>query len=183
MEKVASAIPRYERYRNFTSFKRFNIEQVVVFKGQLSKVLNPKTDKPLSKSNIDGILRELRGLFRYLAGQQGYKSRISYSDASYFNNNMKDARIVRTHRETRFPTIEQAKHAFDQMPNETELHRRNRALFAFLMLTGARIAAIAYLKLKRIDLIGGCVYQDARDINTKRSKTFTIWFLPICEFY
>lgn len=183
VEKVASAILRFEEAINFKSFKRFNTEQAVSFKRRLQTTKNLKTGKPLSKSTIDSILRELRGFFRFLAGQQGYKSKITYSDAAYFNNNMNDARVAHAHREIRFPTMEQAKHAFDQMPHDTEIERRNRALFAFLMITGARIAAIASLKLKHIDLIEGCVYQDARDVNTKRAKTFTTWFLPIDEHY
>ena len=183
VEKVATAILRFEQDTKFVCFKRFNIEQAVAFKRRLVMAKSIQTGKPLSKSTIDSILRELRGFFRYLAGQQGYKSKISYSDAAYFNNNMKDARVAHTHRETRFPTMEQAQHAFNQIPKVSEIDRRNRALFAFLMLTGARIAAIASLKLKHIDLIEGCVYQDARDVDTKRSKTFTTWFLPIGEDY
>lgn len=183
VEKIASAIFRFEKAINFKPFKRFNTEQAVSFKRRLQTAKNPTTGKPLSKSTIDSILRELRGFFRFLAGQQGYKSKISYSDAAYFNNNMNDARVAHAHRETCFPTVEQARHAFDQMPKDTEIERRNRALFAFLLLTGARIAAIASLKLKHIDLIEGCVYQDARDVNTKRAKTFTTWFLPIDEEY
>jgi hypothetical protein len=38
------------------------------------------------------------------------------------------------------------------MPSATQLERRNKALFAFLMLTGSRDGAIASLRLKRIDL-------------------------------
>ena len=183
IEKVASAILRFEKDTGFKCFKRFNIEQAVAFKKRLVKTKSEQTGKPLSKSTIDSILRELRGFFHFLAGQQGYKSKISYSDAAYFNNNMKDARIAHTHRNTRYPTIEQAKHAFDQMPMGGEMEKRNRALFAFLMLTGMRITATASLKLKHIDLIEGCVYQDAGEVKTKAAKTFTTWFLPIGDDY
>ena len=183
VEKAASAILRFEKDTGYKCFKRFNIEQAVAFKKRLVKVKSDQTGKPLSKSTIDSILRELRGFFHYLAGQQGYKSKISYSDAAYFNNNMKDARVAHTHRDMRFPTIEQAQHAFNQMPKGDEIERRNRSLFAFLMLTGTRITAIASLKLKHIDLIEDCVYQDARDVQTKRAKTFTTWFLPIGDEY
>ena len=183
VEKAASAILRFEKDTGYKCFKRFNIEQAVAFKKRLVKVKSEQTGKPLSKSTIDSILRELRGFFHYLAGQQGYKSKISYSDAAYFNNNMKDARIAHTHRDMRYPTLEQAQHAFNQMPMDGEVNRRNRAVFAFLMLTGMRITAIASLKLKHIDLIEGSVYQDADEVKTKAAKTFTTWFLPIGEDY
>lgn len=181
--KIASAILRFESSTNFKSFKQFNTEQVVSFKRKLEKETNKKTGKPLSKSTIDGILRELRGFFKWLADQQGYKSRISHSDALYFNNSMKDSRIARAHRNTRYPTMEQALHAFTQMPNETDIERRNKAAFAFLMLTGARIAAITTTRLMHIDLVEECVYQDAREMDTKGSKTFTTWFLPVDQIY
>lgn len=74
-------------------------------------------------------------------------------------------------------------HAFGQMPNGSDLEKRDKALFAFLMLTGARDGAIASLKLKHIDLIEGCVYQDARDVRTKNSKTIFTCFLPVDATY
>lgn len=34
------------------------------------------------------------------------------------------------------------------------------------------------MKLKHIDIIGNSVFQDAREVNTKFSKTFTTYFFP-----
>ncbi len=125
----------------------------------------------------------MKAFVLWLAGQPGYKSRIAYTDAEYFNLNAKDARVAHAERDTPFPTPEQCRHAFGQMPSATPLQRRNKALFAFLMLTGARDGAIASLRLKHIDLVQGCVYQDARDVKTKFAKTFTTWFFPVDDVY
>ena len=35
------------------------------------------------------------------------------------------------------------------------------------------------MKLKHVDLIEGCVHQDAREVKTKFSKTFTTFFFPV----
>jgi integrase len=75
--------------------------------------------------------------------------------------------------------MEQIKHVVGTMPADTEIERRNRALVAFTLLTGARDSAIASMKLKHIDLIEGCVNQDAREVQTKFSKTFTTYFFPV----
>ncbi|MGI9350158.1 MAG: site-specific integrase [Rhizobiaceae bacterium] len=181
--KIASALLRFEKSINYKSFKSFNHEQVASFKRKLTREKNERTGKPLGKSTIDAILRELRSFIRFLAGQQGYKSRIAYCDAAYFNNNAKDSRVAHAHRNTRYPTLEQAKHAFNQMPAETDIEFRNKALFAFIMLTGVRVTAASSLKLKHIDLTDGHVFQDAREVRTKNSKTFTTWFLPIDSDY
>lgn len=65
------------------------------------------------------------------------------------------------------------------MPANSEIERRNRALIAFTILTGARDSAIASMKLKHVDLVAGCVNQDAREVQTKFSKTFTTFFFPV----
>jgi integrase len=76
----------------------------------------------------------------------------------------------------KFPTIEQVKHVIVAMPTGFEIERRNRALIAFTLLTGASDSAIASMKLKHIDLVAGSVYQDAREVHTKFSKAFTTFF-------
>ena len=115
-----------------------------------------------------------------MAGQPGYKG-LNYSDADYFNLSEKDTRIATAHREQRFPTLEQVKHVIQAMPADSEIERRNRALIVFALLTGARDSAIASMKLKHVDLAQRSVFQDARDVKTKFSKTFTTFFFPIGE--
>jgi hypothetical protein len=63
----------------------------------------------------------------------------------------KDARIATARREKPFPTLEQVKHVISTMPDGSELERRNRALVAFALLTGARDSAIASM-FEAVDL-------------------------------
>jgi integrase len=183
VDKAADAILRFERGTGYKPLKRFKIDQATAFKRQLEVDRNARTGKPLSKATIDGTLRAVKAFILWLAGQPGYKSRISYSDAEYFNLNAKDARVAHADRTAPYPSLEQCRHAFSLMPEATDIERRNKALFAFLLLTGARDGAIASLRLKRIDLVECCVYQDARDVKTKNAKTFTTWFLPVDPIY
>jgi len=67
------------------------------------------------------------------------------------------------------------------MPSNSEIEQRDRALVAFTLLTGARDSAITSMKLKHVDLAAKCVDQDAREVNTKFSKTFTTFFFPVGE--
>lgn len=183
VDKAADAILRFERSTGYKPFKRFHIEQAISFKSRLSKEKNARTGAPLSKATVDSTLRMVKAFIHWLAGQPGYKSRIAYPDAEYFNLNAKDARVAHTAREAIYPTPEQCRHAFAQMPSTTPLQRRDKALFAFLMLTGARDGAIASMRLKHVDIVQGRVYQDARDVKTKFAKTFTTWFFPVDEAY
>ncbi|HLI03796.1 MAG TPA: hypothetical protein VKU93_05950 [Terracidiphilus sp.] len=130
---------------------------------------------------MHATLKQLRAFFFWLAGQPGYRARLQYSDADYFNLSEKDARIATARREKEVPTLEQMRRVIETMPSGSEIERRNRALVAFTLLTGARDSAIASMKLKHVDLIIGCVHQDAREVKTKFSKSFTTYFFPVGE--
>ena len=91
----------------------------------------------------------------------------------------KEMRVARARREQRVPTLEQIRHVLTMMPAGSEIERRYRALIAFTLLTGARDGAIASLKLKHIDIAEGKVNQDAREVNTRFSKTFATYFFPV----
>lgn len=183
VDKAMDAILRFERSTGVKNFRLFHIEQAVAFKRGLQSDKNVRTGKPLSKATIDSTLRAVKAFFHWLAGQPGYKLRISYADAEYFNLSAKDARIAHTQRDVPFPTLEQCRHAFAKMPEATVIDRRNKAILAFLMLTGARDGAIASMPLRAIDLVEGCVHQDARFVKTKAAKTFTTIFFPVDPDY
>src|SRR5262245_27213619 len=179
LDGVAKALHRFETYTKFRDFKAFHIEQAKGFKASLSEQMSARTKDRLSKATLYATLSALKRFFAWLAGQPGYKSRISYSDAEYFSLSAKDTRIAKAHREARVPTLEQIRHAIRTMPATTEIERRDRALIAFTILTGARDGAIASFKLKHIDIDQGRVDQDARQVKTKFSKSFTTWFFPV----
>ena len=179
VDAVAKAINRFECYTKWRDFKAFHFEQAVGFKAHLARQRNGQTGAALSKATMNATLRSLKTFFQWLAMQSGYKSRINYTDTEYFNLSEKDARVAGAKRNRPFPTLEQVKHAIAMMPEDSVIERRNRTLVAFTLLTGARDSAIASLKLKHVDLEAGSVFQDARDVNTKGSKTFTTYFFPV----
>lgn len=179
VDAVAKALDRFESYNKRRDFKAFHYQQAVAFKNHLSEQKGQQSGEKLSKATLNATLANLKRFFQWLAGQPGYKSRLQYSDADYFNLSDKDTRIATARREQTYPTIEQVRHVIATMPVATEIDRRNRALIAFTLLTGARDSAIASFKLKHVDLAAGCVHQDAREVKTKFSKTFTTYFFPV----
>jgi len=179
IDVVAMALYRFEDYNKYKSFKTFHFEQAVGFKNFLAKQKSKLSGKPYSKSTINSTLRHLKIFFQWLYSQVGYKSKINYTHTEYFNLSEKETRIATAKRSKPIPTIEQIKHVLNSLPFETALEKRNRALIAFTLLTGMRDAAIASLKIKHINLKDDVVFQDARDVNTKFSKTFNTYFFPV----
>lgn len=179
VDAAAKALSRFENYSNFKSFKAFHFEQAVAFKRHLAKQYNQQTGKKLSKATMNSTLNHLKGFFQWLSMQTGYRSRINYSHTEYFNLSEKEVRTATARRVKPVPTIEQIKHVIKMMPVTTDIDRRNRCLIAFTLLTGARDRAIASIKIKHINLELGTLFQDAREVKTKYSKTFTTHFFPV----
>jgi len=179
IDAVAKAIARFEAYTRYKDFKTFHIEQARAFKRDLADQRGHRSGEPLSKATLYATLTALKRFFIWLAGQPGYKSRISYSDAEYFNLSARETRIAKASRPPRVPTLEQIRHVIQTMPAITEIERRDRALIAFTILTGARDGAIASFNLRHIDLSEGKIDQDAREVRTKFSKSFVTTFFPV----
>lgn len=179
VDSVAKALSRFEQYNDYKDFKAFHVQQAVSFKVFLAKEKNKKTGKPLSKSTLKSTLNQLKDFFQWLSRETGYKSRINYSDAEYFNLSDKDKSIASAKRPKSFATLEQAKHALSLMPESNDIEKRNKALFAFTLMTGSRVSALISFKVKDIDLKANTVLQDARTVKTKFSKTFTTSYFPV----
>ena len=179
IDAVAKALDRFETANGHRDFKTFHRAQAVAFKRKLDGETAAGTGKPLSRATVHSTLSALRAFFVWLAGQPGYKSRLRYADADYFNLAETEVRIAKAVRHKAFPTLEQVHHVLAAMPSDTDIGLRNRALVAFALLTGARDGALSSFRIKHVDLVQGRVDQDARDVRTKASKTFSTWFFPV----
>jgi integrase/recombinase XerD len=179
IDVMAKALTRFEHYTKHKDFKAFHFEQAIGFKKHLASQKHHKTGKPLSLATLNGTARHLKAFVQWLSQETGYKSRIKYSDAEYFNISEKEARVAKAKRDKPVATLEQIKHVLTMMPHQTPIENRNRALVAFTILTGARDSAITSFKLKHVDFNNDTVYQDAREVKTKFSKTFNTCFFPV----
>ena len=179
VDAVAKALARFESDTKFRDFRTFHFAQAIAFKNHLAQQVSEATGEKLSKATLYATFAHIKRFFQWLAQQPGYKSRVRYCDADYFNLSDKDTRVATARREKSFPTMEQVKYVIARMPQGSDIEQRNRALIAFTLLTGVRDSALASTRLKHVDLAAGCVYQDAREVNTKFSKTFTTFFFPV----
>lgn len=179
LDGIAKAIARFETYTRYTNFKKYHVQQAVGFKNKLASTSNEVTGKPLSLATQRSTLNALKAFFKWLAFQPGYKSRFAPADADYFNLSEKDNRVAQTNTPRPFPSLEQVQHVIRSMPATTVIELRNRALMTFTLMTGCRDRAMVSLKLKHVDLANGLVNLDAREVETKFSKSFVTHFMPV----
>ncbi|MGE3770599.1 MAG: site-specific integrase [Bdellovibrionales bacterium] len=179
-EQARRAIDRFEEYTGYKDFATFNADQAMGFKKSLTKTKAKQSDRPISLSTIDHTLHVLREFFHWLCQRQGYK-RIVPADIAYLNISAKERREANTPNQKAYPTLEQVHATLAAMPANTDAERRDRALLAFTAVTGIRDAALISLKLKHVSPAQRRVYQDAREVRTKFSKTMEVFFFPVAH--
>jgi integrase/recombinase XerD len=157
---VAKAIHRFEEFNNIDDLSKFSKDKAVGFKRALTNTKNKAKNQPLSKSTILHTLNPLKDFYKWLAGQTGYKSKISYPDIEYFNLSEKEIREAKTVTYKDFPSVEKIKKVINSIDVKSEIAKRNQALIAFTLLTGIRDGVLIGLKIKHIDLENKLVKQD-----------------------
>jgi integrase len=179
IDAVAKALSRFESYTRYKHFNSFRKEQAIGFTAHLSHEVNERTGEPLSKATLLATLNALKAFFTWLSQRRGFKSKFSYLDAEYLSLSLKDTAIAKTVRGRPVPSIEQIRHVALGMPSGTDIEKRDRALIALALMTGARDDALASLLLKHVDLDDRCIEQDARQVRTKFSRTFPTYFVQL----
>lgn len=182
LTNIQNYLYSYEEYTNFKSFKLFNKKDAIGFKRHLSQKRSKQPDGLVSKTYLMHAVKGLNSFFKWLSAQSGYKSKIDLDEVAYFKLQEKDIQAARAPKTVRFPTLEQIEYVAKNMPCDTEIQKRDRALIAFFALSGGRITAIASLKLKHVFLDDGRIEQHPKEVKTKGSKKINTYFFPVGDF-
>ena len=178
IDAALRAIERFELSTNRKPFRKFSVEQARSFRARLGEETGA-SGKPLSAATIASTLKHLRNFFLWLSREPGFRAALNANDANYFTPSEQDLRVATARREKHVATLDEIKHVLALMPAETTIERRNRALIAFAILSGARDGALASFRLKHVDMKAQTVFQDAREVRTKARKTFVSTFFPV----
>ena len=179
IDGVAKALARFEEDTGFRPLTRFHREQAIAFKRHLGEQVNKRHGDPLSQSTMHSTLSALKAFFLWLAEQKGHRLAFVRSDAEYFSLPANDVRIAKAVHNRPIPTLEQVREVILSMPSASEIEKRDQAVVAFTLLTGARDGATISFRIKHVDLSNKRVNQDAREVHTKFRKTFPTDFFPV----
>jgi site-specific recombinase XerD len=177
IDGIRKAIYLYEDFTDHEDFSSYSQTKGIGMKRWLEKKTH--RGKPMSIRTIYGHLRHLRRFFTWLACQPGYKSKIDLTSVSYLSLDKKKVREATSRRPVKFPSLEYVKSLVASIEVKTELDQRDRALIAFLLLSGARDGAVASLPLRAFDQSSMRIHQDPElGVNTKFGKRIESVLLP-----
>ncbi|ASP35903.1 site-specific integrase [Labrenzia sp. VG12] len=157
---------------------RLTQDDIINFKKGLNATDHGETtgDRTLAAPTIVQTCHDLKTFLEWLTKQSGYRS-LQRDLCDYCTPPRRLTAIAHTPKTKHVPSAADIVSTLAAMPQTTLQDRRDRAVIAFLFLTGIRDGALISLRLKHVDVVGRRVLQDAREVKTKFSKTMrTTWF-------
>lgn len=164
------ALSLFEEFSGGKDYATFSQRQAVGFKDWLEG--RGKSGKSVSITSIYNQIRYVKTFFTWLAGQPGYKSKVKLDAVSYLTLERNKVRQATAPRPVKSPSLEHILTLVKSIRPETVIDHRDRALIAFLLVSGMRDQAVATLPLGCFDRPNLSVSQDPKSgVATKFSKS------------
>ena len=177
LKTIDAMLAHIRRFETFASYHRLTdttIEDAIAFR----RALADRSGKPLSASSIVHILASLREAFRWLKDQpEGANIMSDVIECLKAPKAFENA--ARLPVEKLVLKVDQIRKVILAMPVDTIWQRRDRAILAFLLLSGMRVTAILKLRLRHIDTVEGRIKQDPTEIDIKGDKAMWTSYFPV----
>lgn len=184
VKAIWNSINVFEEFTGHANFIDVSTDKVKAFKVSQERKTN-KSGELLSISTIRSTLNNIKEFFEWLSVHPQYVRKVDGRIVQFFRLSDNANRAARASREKAPPTLEELELALISMPKGTDIEKRDRALFAFTVITGIRDDALISLKRKDIDVRKKTVWQDPRHVRTKRRKgivtRFIAQMMPLAE--
>ncbi|MBD8689364.1 MULTISPECIES: tyrosine-type recombinase/integrase [unclassified Rhizobium] len=168
---------QFEEHTGSVDFRAVTLRMIEEFKEELIGPVDKIGKEGLSASTIVHTFGNLKAFFSWLSNQEGYRRSITRQLCNHFNPSRHLVELAGAAAQKYVPSADQLRSILETMPVDAPAQRRNRAMLAALFLFGVRDGALISLRLKHVDIDRKQVFQDAREVKTKFSKTsFVDWF-------
>lgn len=181
VNQYVNAIHEFEIAIDFKDFKLFNYDWAIEFKNYLSDKVNIRTQMPVSKSLYFHYLAHVREFFEWLVSNEKSYRKIKSKDIEYFHATRNDKNKARATGYQESYALSEILSTIRNMPTETEIDLRNRAMISLCLLTTPRISALQTARIQSIKYFkqydAWAFVQDPRLLNTKFAKRITAFFI------
>lgn len=163
---VAAKLAALTRFENFSSrrpFSKLSRDQAVAFKEHLLTDASSATGERLSSSTLVHTLEHCGDFFSWLAmTKDGQK--LDRDAVSWFCPSRADKERARSTTPKLVPQLDDAISAFAKMPVRTLIDRRNKAVFATLLLTAVRADTLASLTIGSVEFVTAAIRNRKRSV-------------------
>ena len=172
VDQKLAALAEYEAatdYENLTALSEDSVARFIA--ATLARDVASKTR--------NSTVRHVKAFFEWTVMAEHIKGKRAHGPIRSLRLSRKDKQAGRASKPRPVATLEQIRDTMLAMPKTSAVERRNRALMAFSIVSGARDGAIISMRLKHVDLIGKEVMQHPDEVDTKGSRHIFTWFFPV----
>ncbi|MCX5580222.1 tyrosine-type recombinase/integrase [Kaistia terrae] len=182
-EKTIDAAMRHltelEQFMGGKNFESLTKSQAKAFTDHLHQRPSQAGAETLSDSSIVHTLSDLKVFFDWLTTIKNRK--VDLEAVARLTPSRRVVMGLKTQPDKASPTADKIRQMLAVLTDQTVFQRRNRALIAFIYLTGMRVGAVISVRCKHVKLADRQIFQNAREVNTKFGKNMlTSWF-PVGE--
>jgi len=172
IDQRLAALAQYEAMTNWSDLTSIDTEKVKSYLTALRKT-------PTRMRTKQAKVRHVRGFYDWMIADERLRPKKVRRALLSLRLTDKEARAGRAVKRVKHATVAQINDTIQSMPKDSAIERRNRALLAFTLLSGARDGAIVSMKIKHVIWNEREVLQDPNDVATKAGKLIQTWFFPV----
>ncbi|HHS2948415.1 TPA: tyrosine-type recombinase/integrase [Legionella pneumophila] len=181
VDQYIKALHEFEVATGFKDFQLFHSDWAIDFKHFLNDKVNKRTGDQISKSYYYHYLTYVREFFEWLiANEKGYK-KIKQREVEYLYSTRNDKNKAKATGYQECHLLPDILATIRNMPSDSEMALRNRAMLSLCILTTPRISALQTARVQSIKYFkqyeAWAFVQDPRVINTKFAKKITAFFI------
>lgn len=183
--QYVNAIHEFEVAIHFKDFKKFTQELAIIFKNHLSDKKNQRTGENISKSLFVHYLKYTKEFFEWLIINEKEYYHIKQVDINFLKTTTNDKNIALSTKPQESYLISEILATIRNMPNNTPIEMRNKAMISLCLLTTPRISALQTARICSIRYFREyeiwAFEQDPKLVDTKFARTITSFFIGQCQ--
>jgi integrase/recombinase XerD len=173
------AIYLFENFIGFKDYSVYNKDVGIAFIKSLLATPSKATGGTLSLSYITHVSGYLENFYLWLNNEPEYRGKIRLNDLTFFHLDKEQRKIAASTEPRKWLEMAKYLEVISQMPFETPVEKRNKAMLVLFVLTGARISALISAQIKHIDIAKKTFNQLPNEVKTKDRKRILTYFFPV----
>lgn len=176
-----NAIHEFEVATNFRDFREYNSEWAKEFKHYLNNKKNKRTGQNISQSLYVSYIAHVRNFFEWLAKNEKEYSKLKARDIAFLKVTQNVANQAKATGYQESHDVNDLLSTIRNMPETTNIEKRNKAMFSLCLLTSPRISSLQTARIKSIKFMreynSWAFLQNPKTQKTKFSKNITSFFV------
>ena len=172
VDQKLAALAEYEAATDYADFTLITDDSVSAY---IEAVMSRDIANRTRVSNV----RQVKNFFEYLMMSERLSGKRGYGPTKSLKLSRKNRIAGKASKSRPVPTLKDIIATMLAMPKTTAIERRNRALLAFTILSGARDGAIISMRVGHVDVAGREIMQHPDEVDTKAGAQIFTWFFPV----